>query len=583
MPAEMMRIIDSAVPAAARKSRQLTIIAQDPSVKDARGRIVRARVAVPADWLAPGPRGQRFHVVDYDATAGVLLAPVDLTDPAADPSERPWTCTDAFGDADDATLETDPGFHAQNLYAVAARTLAAFEFALGRRLGWAFPGHQLYLVPHAFSEANAYYSDDDWGVFFGYLPPIDGKTVYTCLSHDIVAHETTHAILDGLRPRFLEPGLPDQPAFHEGFADVVALLSVFSIPSLVETTLGEADAQGRISADGVGEGELAHSALFGLAEQFGEATSGVRGSALRRSLELPAGDGWRGEVEFEEPHRRGEVIVATLMRTLVEIWTGRLKALIYGGGLDRERAAEEGAKSAEHLLQMAIRAIDYAPAVELEFEDFLDALLVADEVVAPDDVHGYRKAVRDAFAAFGIEQPEGRTVDLAHAQQRLIYENLNFSSLRFDRDEVFGFIWQNAATLGIERDYYLRVESVRPSVRVGPDGLIVNEVVADYVQTLNTTAAKAKALGVTVPDDVKDETQIQFWGGGTLIFDQFGMARLHETKPLHDWKRQSRRLEYLIRHGFYDRSKRLGFSLGTPAGMRFAEFHEPDARAGEEW
>src|SRR5205823_3343607 len=133
-----------------------------------------------------------------------------------------------------------------------------------------------------------------------------------------------------LRPRFLEPGLPDQPAFHEGFADVVALLSVFSIPSLVETTLGEADAQGRISSQQVGKGELAHSALFGLAEQFGEATSGVRGSALRRSLELPANNEWRGEVEFEEPHRRGEVIVAALMRTLVDIWTGRLKALIYG-------------------------------------------------------------------------------------------------------------------------------------------------------------------------------------------------------------------------------------------------------------
>src|SRR5947207_1694680 len=125
MPAEMTRFTDSsAVPAAARRSRQLTIIAQDPSIKDARGQIVRARVAVPADWLAPGPRGQRFHVVDYDATAGALLPPVDLTDPAADPGERPWTCTDAFGDADDATLEADPRFHAQNLYAVAARTLA---------------------------------------------------------------------------------------------------------------------------------------------------------------------------------------------------------------------------------------------------------------------------------------------------------------------------------------------------------------------------------------------------------------------------------------------------------------------------
>jgi len=583
MPPAMTYIIDSGVPPEARKSRQLTIVAQDPTVRDAAGRIVRARVAVPADWLGPGPRGQRFHVVDYDATTDVLHPAVDLTDPRADERNRPWTSADRFADADDEVLETDPAFHAQNVYAIAARTLGAFERALGRRLGWAFAGHQLYLVPHAFCEANAYYSDDDWGVFFGYLPPIDGKTVYTCLSHDIVAHETTHAILDGLRPRFLEPGLPDQPAFHEGFADVVALLSVFSVPSLVEAVLGAADAQGRIDARLVEEGKLAHSALFGLAEQFGEATSGVRGSALRRSLQLPANDEWRTKLEFEEPHRRGEVVVAAVMRTLVEIWTGRLRALVYAGGLDRERAAEEGAKSADHVLQMAIRAIDYAPSVELEFEDFLDALLVADEVVAPDDEHDYRASVRAAFAAFGIEQPAGRIVDLARSQERLVYANLNFSALRFDRDEVFRFIWQNAKTLEIDPAYYLRVEAVRPSVRVGPDGLIVNEVVADYVQTLNATAAQARELGVTVPADVvKDKTEIQFWGGGTIIFDQFGMARLHESKPLEDWDRQSRRLEFLIRHGFYDR-KKLGFSLETPAGMRFAQFHEPDARAGEAW
>ena len=284
--AESAGFVDTRTPDAARRARRMTIVAQDPSVRDEAGRIVVAQVDVPADLLEPGPRGQRFHVVDYDAARGVLRPPVDLRDAAAAPEQHPWSYLDRFVGVDDARLVTDFDFHAQNVYAIAARTLAAFEQALGRRLAWAFPGHQLYLVPHAFSEANAHYAGDDRGVFFGYLELAD-ETIYTCLSHDIVAHEVTHAVLDGLRPHLIEPGLPDQAAFHEAFADIVALLSVFSVGGLVETVLGRADARGRIPAARVERLQLERTALTSLAEQFGEATSGVRGSALRRSLELP--------------------------------------------------------------------------------------------------------------------------------------------------------------------------------------------------------------------------------------------------------------------------------------------------------
>lgn len=575
-----------ALPAAKQRARQVTIIAQDPRVRDAEGRVVRARVSVPAEWLEPGPRGQRFHVVDYDASAQRLRAPVDLTDPDEQQAlARPWSCRDRFAEVSDAELEASAQFHAQNVYAIAARTLAVFEFALGRRLSWAFPGHQLYLVPHAFAEANAHYAGDDQGVFFGYLQAGDGSWVYTCLSHDIVVHEVTHAILDGLRPRFIEPSLPDQPAFHEAFADIAALLSVFSVRELVEAVLGMPDDQGRIPADSAEEEALASSALFTLANQFGEALSGVRGSALRRSLNLPADEQWKQDPDFEEAHRRGEVMVAAILRTLLDMWTRRLQALTNGRRLDRERAAEEGATAADHLLTMAIRAIDYAPAVELEFADFLDALLVSDEVVAPDDRHGYRQSVLESFRRFGIVQPEQRIVDVA--RRPLSYAYLNVAALRADPDEVFRFIWQNAELLEIARDYYLRVRAVRPSVRLGPDGLIVHEVVADYEQTLNLNVEQLRSdpqFGeLEVPEGLAPETQVQFWGGGTLIFDQFGIAKFHQRKPLDDWGRQSRRLHYLAGHGYFDREGRLGFSLGTPQGLRFAVFHQPDTRAGEGW
>ena len=152
-----------------RRTFAMTIVAQDPSVGNQRG-MLRATVPVPADRLEPGPRGHRFQVIDYDATARVLLAPATLTAGDGKTGDWGWVEPDAFRRRSDAELLSDPAFHAQNAYAIAARTLAAFECAIGRRLNWGFLGHELYLVPHAMAEANAYYADDMRAVLFGYLP-----------------------------------------------------------------------------------------------------------------------------------------------------------------------------------------------------------------------------------------------------------------------------------------------------------------------------------------------------------------------------------------------------------------------------
>lgn len=599
-------------PDATSRSRKVTIVAQDPSVV-VKGRIVTAEVTVPVDRLEPGPRSHRFHVVDYDAAAGKLAAPVDFTDPAADASERDWSYRDRFvrpqtkreererfPDGYDATLVGDPAFHIQNAYAIAARTLAAFEFALGRRLDWAFGSHQLYIVPHAFAEANAHYSREDRGLFFGYFNGRDGKSVNTCLSNDIVSHEAAHAILDGLRPRFLEPSLPDQLAFHEALGDIVAMLSVFSLRELVEAALDMEDPeQERIAAGRVTRDALAKTVLFAVAEQFGESTSGIRGSALRRSTEL-LGRRDRHELrdlpEFAEPHRRGEIVVAAVLDTLLHMWTGRLDALIHEGTLNRARAAEEGAKAAAHLLTMTIRSLDYAPAVELEFEDVLEAIVVADEIVAPDDEHDYRGALEAAFGRFGIVRQAGRIVDLSKTDTAFRYDNINAAALRSSPQEAFRFIWQNLVQLGLIHEWHLQVESVRRAVRVGPDGLVVEEIVVDYVQMHELTADQARALAarvaatdgdganqLVIPEELGGDVGLQLWGGGTLVFDQFGRVKLHQRKPLDDWARQSRRLDYLLRRDMFDTRGRLGFSLGTSAGMAFADLHVSDALAAEVW
>ncbi|MEO5721128.1 MAG: hypothetical protein ABIR71_06630 [Chthoniobacterales bacterium] len=81
------------------------------------------------------------------------------------------------------------------------RILARFERALGRRVSWSFRDHQLKVVPHVFADANAFYSKNDQALMFGYFAGANHETVFSRLARDVVAHETTHALVDGLRER----------------------------------------------------------------------------------------------------------------------------------------------------------------------------------------------------------------------------------------------------------------------------------------------------------------------------------------------------------------------------------------------
>lgn len=577
---------------------KLTIIARDPGVTGRRSpadrsrRVLRALVDVPASRLDPGPRGPRFHVVDFDPARRrrALYPPLNLA-PGTRPA-RGWGFTDRYRDADDETLLNDPLFRAQNVYAIAARTLDVFESALGRPVPWAFGSPQLYVVPTAFCEANAYYSDDDQALYFGYFQADSKKEpILTCLAHDIVAHETTHAVLDGLRSRFLAPGLPDQAGFHEGFADIVALLSILSLKETTALLLGHSSAR-RIAKELVMPDALRESVLLTIGKQFGDALHMNRGGGLRRSVELSPTKEWLdpARVEWQEPHRRGEVLVAAVMQTLILMWDRRIRPLAAADGtVDRVRAAEEGANAARHLLHMAIRAIDYCPSVEFEFDDFLAALLTSDAEVSPDDEFDYRGALKDAFGSFGVDAKIALPVSLRSASARPVYRNFSYAALRSDPSEAFRFLWENAAFLKIASQYYVHVENVRPSVRVGPRGFVVAETVVDYVEELILSRADLDQLATKSvpsfrsPAELPEDTQVKIWGGGTVIFDEFGGLKFHLHKPLEDWDRQRRRLEFLVRQGMWDTRGRLGFSSGTSLGQRFAEFHQSASNLGEQW
>jgi quinol monooxygenase YgiN len=384
--------------------------------------------------LWPGPIGEYIEVVDIDPASQCCYAPIDLNDPylltvgGLPPSEA------------------SPQFHQQMAYAVAMKTIEHFERALGRVALWAPRRitHQdgrfeekfvqrLRIYPHALRTKNAYYSPDRIALLLGYFAAssdfgatVPGAVVFTAVSHDIVAHETTHALLHGFQLRSIEPTNPDVFAFHEAFADIVALFQHFTLPKALRHQIA------------VTKGDLEKQNLLGqLAVQFGQATD--RFGALRDYIgkvvkvesqtdtAKVGTDNQKDErtwVRLEarrtdydmasEPHERGAVLVTAVFDAFLQIYKRRKADLIRlatgGSGIlpDGEisvdlvnRLASEASKVAGHVLNMCIRALDYCPP-DLTFGEYLRAIITADTDLVPDDKHHHRTAFVTAFRDGGI-------------------------------------------------------------------------------------------------------------------------------------------------------------------------------------
>jgi hypothetical protein len=137
--------------------------------------------------------------------------------------------------------------------------------------------NNLSVFPRAGVQFNAYY--DRQALKFFYDKDKDGKTVYTCESPDIVAHELGHAILDGVRPDLWNVQCLETAAFHEAFGDTMAILSALQHEELIKDALVE-------TGDDLSKSNL----ISRLAEQMGVAinrmTDGRAGlsDALRNAV-----------------------------------------------------------------------------------------------------------------------------------------------------------------------------------------------------------------------------------------------------------------------------------------------------------
>lgn len=599
-------------------TRPLKAYAFDPSA----GKLLGNEMSMDVRYqdLDPGPVVRDFArdgiaVIDYDGANDVYYKPVNLDDKrilirgGLDPSEG------------------DPRFHQQMVYAVVTETIQHFETALGRRIHWRRGLNEgdaeaarrdsiftLNIYPHAFIGQNAFYSPAARGILFGYFRAgakdvgrnLPGQTVFTCLSHDVVVHETTHAIVDGIRGFFMEQTNPDVPAFHEAFADLAALFRHFTHKEVLYDTIERTGGrlyqyQLKPDAEITGYDDYsdaspsdrskpllsaqisARNPLIELAQQFGEATGQNR--ALRSALGTkPNSDDIN---KYNEPHRRGSILVAAVFDAFFAIYlksTADLWRIFRAGGGSAnpvdippalaDRLCDEATRLAEEFFTICVRALDYTAPVDITFGTYLRAILTADFDLHPQDKTGVRDALLQSFRLRGI-LPEGagffsesdacwpRADDLPPVVG-LDFGDPNGLITKEQKDNAGNllrdYVTKNSKKLGFAKGVPVRVPSFHPVFRINPDGSLRTDMVVEAVQTVD----------VNFNDNAPQFGTFPLRGGAALIIRKLVAGEKGAEK-------NEAPVRYLISKHLSDgravRQRRFGEHLGIAGSADRNRFH----------
>ncbi len=323
--------------------------------------------------LTDGPTSARFAVVDYNADTESLVPPAKWR-----PDRR------VFVGPNDEPLDREHAstiqFHQVSVWAIVQRALDFFEsgFGLGRRIPWAFDGNRLIIVPHAGYGENAYYDRRSKSLQFYYFERGEQR-IDTCLSTDIINHEFGHAVLDGIRPSYMEALFPETAAFHEFVGDLTAILLTFRNNEF-RKAIGKRTG-GDLSGD---------NALASIAEEFGKHVSDrpyLRSGLSKLTMADVAGD--------QRPHRVSEVLTGAMFDIVLALSS-------YYINVRKQAVPDAFWYIIQRMQTLAIQPLDLLPPIDVTFRDYALAVLRAAEVAEPSDPSGYREMMLRVFAARGI-------------------------------------------------------------------------------------------------------------------------------------------------------------------------------------
>jgi hypothetical protein len=449
--------------------------------------------------LMDGPTSARIAVVDYNADLNKLEKPVHWNNRDG--------CFELKRDGKYIPInryhKNTPQFHQLNVWAIIQSVLNMYEatWVLGRSAPWAFEGNRLIVVPHAGYLPNAFYDRRSKSLQFYYFGP-DNKRVFTCLSHDIIAHETGHAILDGLRPYYIEDCSLQTTAFHEFVADMTAILS-----SLLNNEL-------RLQLAEETGGDLSKDSLVtAIAEEFGKYATGR--PYLRSAL---ATDKIETVRNSSNPYDWAQVLTATMWEILTKMVARRNEILTQRG--EEQTIRQSLWWAVKRFRRVAFQPLDYLPPVDVQFRDYARAVLLADKTAYATDDFGYRSIMEGVFKERGIEFGEDEDQN-----RRLNFYAYDIDRISRSRTDAYHFIHENRRQLCIPAAQDISIVDLYQTDKTLPGGgKLPREIVLQYVWR-EDLQLKGNDFG---PLEGK---LVALLCGGTLVFDGRGNVLSWIRKP----------------------------------------------------
>ena len=256
-----------------------------------------------------------------------------------------------------------------------------------------------------------------------------------------------------------------------------------------------------------------------------------------------------------EPHERGAILVAAIFDAYFTVYLRQTADLFRLYRLSRNLETTEvsgpfanllakaASKTANTLFKICVRAIDYCPAVDITFGDYLRALITSDRDNHPADPLGIRDALMQAFRLRGILPEDAQYF----SEDSLCWSRAKKDEMPEFKDLIFGdpngltrdekdnngkvlrqYAQDNAGKLGFIPGKFISVPSFHPAFRIIPDGTMRIDMVVEMAQTQD------------IPYDPKnlDLGTFPMRSGSTLLITK---------PPLRDGSYGAGQVRYIIR------------------------------------